>query len=73
MSPKASFQSVTACCVLQRLPGTKGVRGSVLLQAGLLRRVPGGAGRVPAEHPRLHHRSEPQGLQPLQALQRQGS
>lgn len=59
--------------VCQRVPGPESVRGSVLLQAGLLRRVSGGAGCVPAERAGLHYCPEPQGLQPLQTLQWQGS
>ena len=56
----------------QGAPGAQRVRGHVLLQAGLLRRLAGGAGRVPAALSRLGHRHQPACLQPLPALQRQG-
>ncbi len=59
--------------VFQRFLGPESLRGSLLLQAGLLWCVPGGAGRVPAEHARLHYCPQPQGLQPLQTLQWQSS
>lgn len=47
----------------QRLHGVKRVRGPVLLQAGLLRRVAGGARRVLGATPDLHRRRQPQSLQ----------
>lgn len=57
---------------MQGILGTQRVCRSVLLQVGLLRRIAGSAGCVSAAVPRLGDCYQPEGLQPLPSLQRQG-
>eukprot|EP00961_Rhodomonas_salina_P187067 2526055-Rhodomonas_salina.1 len=56
----------------QRIHCVERVRGSVLLQAGLLRRVARDPPSLPAAAPRECGCHQPEGLQPLPAVQRQG-
>lgn len=59
-------QSSTVPRSFQEPAGPQRVRGSVLLQVGLLRRVPGGAGRVPQPAPQLYRRHQLESLQHFQ-------
>mmetsp|Transcript_41332 Transcript_41332/g.64576 ORF Transcript_41332/g.64576 Transcript_41332/m.64576 type:complete len:209 (+) Transcript_41332:327-953(+) len=53
-------------------PGPERVRGHVLLQAGLLRRLPRDPGRLHPGAPGQRGGHQPEGLQPLPPVQREG-